>query len=694
VSPASLAVVLAAIVAIPLVVWLYARREPPVRRRWLLAALRIAAVAVVVLLLLDPRIPSDAAAGASGIQLLIDASESMTAAGPDGAAPWARALARLEEEAAAAERPPLRFGGAEPAPFGGSEGAAVGDGVATRPPDRRTSLLAPALERTAEAGARSVVVITDGRIEDAAAARETARRLGLGVEVVDVGADSVVNATLTALDLPASVAAGEGVPATVAVSASDASAGDSATVEILEEGRVVWSERIALPAPGRILRREPTLPPPSREGTVRYAARVTADARPPEGEPADSTGQEGDAAPDAFPGDDRRVAFVDVDPVEGAVVLVSTVPDWESRFLLPVLEQVTGLRIRGFLAVDGDRWLVSAPRGAGGTVATSEVRPAATSAEILVVQGGGRGLPGWLGEALGNAGRAVLLPGGPTDLDAFDLIAGRALAGEWYVAPDPPPSPLAAELAGIPVERLPPLGPVLPVADTAGAVPLRLRRSGSGPEYPALLLREEAGRRRVAVLAPGLWRWAFRDTPGPDTYRRLWSGVAGWLLAGGGASGASVRPLERVAAPGEPMEWSAPAAAGDSVTLTWERLEDPEAGAPPQERPEAGAARDTTVAVPASGRFVVPAPAAGSYMYRIRRGDGVPADSGRVEVEAWSAALTHPRARGLGAEEEVEAGGGEGARGGRPLRTEPWPYLLVLVLLAVEWIGRRRKGLR
>lgn len=666
-SAASLAVALAAAFAILLVVWLYRRREPPVRRRWLLATLRVTAVAVVALLLLDPRIPSNASDGSAGARLLVDASESMSAVDPEGETPWARALERAEE-AESAGRTALRFGGPEPTPFAGSDVPTAGASVAG--PDQRTSLLAPALERVAEAGARSVVVVTDGRIEDAARARETARRLGLGVEVVDVGTDSLENATVVELDLPAAVGADEGVPAAVVVAASPASAGDSATVELLEEGRAVWSERIVLPAAGRTLRRETTLPVPVTDGTVRYAASVRMDADP-----------------DAFPADDRRVAFVEVDPVDGAVVLVSTAADWEPRFLLPVLEQVTGLPVRGFLAVGEDRWLVSERGGGGGTVADDAVRPAATAAEILVVQGGDAPLPGWLDEALGASARAVLLPGSPADLESFDLTAPRFLEGEWYVAPDPPPSPLAAELAGIPVERLPPLGPVLPVPEASGAVPLRLRRSGADEEHPAIMLLESGGRRRVAVLAPGLWRWAFRDEPGPAAYRRLWSGVAGWLLAGGSAAGTGVRPVDRVATPGEPMEWSAPAAAGDSVTLSWERADGGTTG-------EDAVGRDTTVAVPASGRFVLPAPEPGPWRYRVEARGDFAADSGRVEVEAWSAEFVHPRTAGFDGDAQAGDGGAEGARDGRPLRTEPWPYLLVLVLLTAEWIGRRRKGLR
>jgi hypothetical protein len=42
------------------------------------------------------------------------------------------------------------------------------------------------------------------------------------------------------------------------------------------------------------------------------------------------------------------------------------------------------------------------------------------------------------------------------------------------------------------------------------------------------------------------------------------------------------------------------------------------------------------------------------------------------------------------------AGAGQewGAPGGRPLRTSAWPYLLLLAFLSLEWVGRRRAGLR
>ena len=37
---------------------------------------------------------------------------------------------------------------------------------------------------------------------------------------------------------------------------------------------------------------------------------------------------------------------------------------------------------------------------------------------------------------------------------------------------------------------------------------------------------------------------------------------------------------------------------------------------------------------------------------------------------------------------------GEATADGRPLRTHPLPYLLLVLLLSLEWVGRRRSGLR
>jgi hypothetical protein len=67
---------------------------------------------------------------------------------------------------------------------------------------------------------------------------------------------------------------------------------------------------------------------------------------------------------------------------------------------------------------------------------------------------------------------------------------------------------------------------------------------------------------------------------------------------------------------------------------------------------------------------------------------------GLVEVEEWAASLRHPPLavpERLAAASEASATGGDG---GRPLRTHPLPYIVALLLLCAEWLGRRRVGLR
>ena len=66
--------------------------------------------------------------------------------------------------------------------------------------------------------------------------------------------------------------------------------------------------------------------------------------------------------------------------------------------------------------------------------------------------------------------------------------------------------------------------------------------------------------------------------------------------------------------------------------------------------------------------------------------------SGLLVVEAPALDLQPARAVSL-----LDAVGGTAlaaSGAGQPLRTHPVPYLLLLVFLAAEWLGRRRSGLR
>jgi hypothetical protein len=177
------------------------------------------------------------------------------------------------------------------------------------------------------------------------------------------------------------------------------------------------------------------------------------------------------------------------------------------------------------------------------------------------------------------------------------------------------------------------------------------------------------------VLASGFWRWAAREN-GRDAYRRLWSGVAGWLLAGEGAAPLEPRPATWVVPRGEPVVWTAPVdsiarsvvvTAGDSVVVT---------------APLEGEGPQSTGVLPP-----------GAYAYRVEGITDEVLASGRFDVAEATLEMTPLPAVPV----ESDAVGtrvGVGERPGSPLRTSAWPYLLVIALLCAEWIGRRRSGLR
>ncbi|MEQ9569088.1 MAG: hypothetical protein RLN75_02770, partial [Longimicrobiales bacterium] len=151
------------------------------------------------------------------------------------------------------------------------------------------------------------------------------------------------------------------------------------------------------------------------------------------------------------------------------------------------------------------------------------------------------------------------------------------------------------------------------------------------------------------------------------------------------APGGGVGPAERVAAADRPVAWWAPVAPGGTLEVTTTGAD--------------GASRTDTVAVGADGRARLPARSAGGYDWtaRILTPDSLAARdrtwSGRLELESHTDEFRWPRDTALTAwdsgSDAVRAAGP-----GRPLRTSPWPYLLLLALLSAEWILRRRSGLR
>jgi hypothetical protein len=690
-------------------VWIYFRRELPIAGRRTLAGLRAATLVIILFLLANPSLPGDGEPlGTTGPWLLVDASLSMTAAVPDTPAaapdtpaaapdtPAARTVGRSAWVDALERAVEVSTEDSHVASFGGPW---IGPAPGTlERPEQPTSLLGPALDRALESGASEITVVSDMRIADQDVVLRRIAERAVPIRFEAVGPSGGRNAGIGRLQAPPSVSGGDSIPLEFTIISEGVT--DSMDVRILEEGQPV---RVLRAAPATA-RRESVLrvavPAPPESGPVRYTAEVQ-------------------FAGDMFPLDDRRDVLVEVDPEAGGLVLVSFTSDWEPRFLLPVLQQVTGLTPHGFVALQDGRFLAleSGPKG-GGIRETDEVRRRVEGAELLVVHGASARVPQWILEAAVAASRVIVFAADAKGPSTFGLRVAPVEGGEWYASTGPTPSVLSGALQETPWSGLPPLTGFLKAEEeSVGDAPLRVQLQGSGPADPAMLMTTDGPRRRVTVLTAGYWRWAFRPGAGRVAYRRLWSALGGWLLANEPLSGGpGVRPTQAVSPVGSLQEWRSPTfRGGDLRVKIWagrEGFPSPQGGGGPPGRGDltgpgdpsgvsgqapGDAVVDTTVTIPETGVFELPGLPEGDYTYEVVGGDDETAGSGRFLVTSYSPEM------GLPVMETAEPSGVEAPevgesdalkRKGRPMRSHPLPYLVVLVLLCTEWVLRRRRGLR
>lgn len=634
--------------AVALAVHTYFVREPKGRGRGLLAVLRVFSITLIILLLIDPKVNTGAPRRTGGTRVLVDASLSMSMGGA-----WQRALA--EAQRADSDGRVLLFG---------SDARAVSpDSLSGFSPYSGQSRLLPALQSAAEAGAQRVVLITDGAIDDAPDVARWLPALGIDVDVRNVGGTAVTNRAISEVSAPTWAEAGK--PLSLRIGARATGMRGATPVVVRQNGNAVANGSVELPDDGTgIVTLTFNANGPPEGGLVRYDVAFTSN--------------------DSIPDDDVRSIYVFVSEKPAGVAIVSFDPDWEPRFLHPVLANALGLPVRTFLHMPAGGYF----RGgngleAGGRVDEAGVRRAVGEADLVVMLGLGASAPDWAQQAARTARRSIIFPadeGGQIPIPTSSLMEA-----DWYVAAEVPPSPIASLLGDIAAGELPPLNSLQTAQSPADAwAPLLAGRTRRGGRSPLIVAGENGGRRWVVALGRGYWRWSFRGGAARDAYQRLWGSLAGWTVQDQAqVAGSAIRPVQRSVPRATALRWVAPGIAADSIEL--------------QLRAADGTTSRVMLNTQAGDTATSAPPAPGHYTYAVRafaEDDEVARAAGPLTVESYSPEFIRRSSSVDPLKSAPHALTAKAAAQGRALHTYPWLYVVLVLLLCAEWILRRRWGLR
>jgi hypothetical protein len=357
------------------------------------------------------------------------------------------------------------------------------------------------------------------------------------------------------------------------------------------------------------------------------------------------------AAPgDRTPANDSVAVAVDVMPGAGAVI-ISTAPDYDVRDLAAVLRGTVLLPTRGFYRVAPGRWR---EEGSLAMASEEEVQRAAREAPLLVLHGD----TAIFGEPRALARGSML------------LVPPPSTPGEEWYATGAPSSPMATALSGSPWDSLPPLE-VAPIsmAEGVGFEVLETRRARR-LERRVAAVGWERPKRTVVVPARGFWRWRFRGGASAAAHSAFWGSVIDWLAAERGDR-RSASPADGAIREGQPVRW------------------------------RRGSPNDTVVAVALAKRG---ATAPDSIVVRFSSGslfaESPPLSAGIYDVSANGGAsvlVVNPSAEVLPKRPSVvdgDIGTGEALTDAPRLRGIGWIFAIVILSLCIEWMIRRRLGLR
>ena len=571
-----------------------------------LALLRALAAFAVAALLFDLPV------GRAHLQppdVALDASASWQRGAP-GCAGWRAALDSAS-----------RIGGGHWDRFGDSLRADDDRG----PPADRNSRLRTVADRAAGTG-RAVVVITDGELDDG----ELLSTLPRGSRAIVAPCAPTPDVAVSAIDAPRTVLAGDSLSARVTLLAGGAGA-PAGRVELRLDDALLAAQDVPALTPFAEL-------PVQLRGVAAGTAR-TAILRATVHAPGDREAQ-----------NDTLAITVDVSRA-AAAVFVSTAPDFDAREAVAALRGVTSLPTRAYYRVATGAWRTD---GTLAHVTEPEVAAALRDAPLAVIHGD---------TSLFGAPRAVTR-------GSLLLFAPPSTDGdEWYVSAAPA-SPLAAALASLPLDSLPPLSvsSALPRGSWQGLV---VRRSGNAQVTRVALVGWDAPRRIAVLGAQGFWRWRFRGGVRAEAYDAFFGSLYDWLVEGR-SDRRPVIPATQPIRAGEQIRWRRGTSTDSVVQLTITR------------RSATGRVYSValhfadTATVAESGSL-----APGLYDVRMQGGQAVLAVNASRELIPRRATV-HAGA----------VGGGSVVGEAPTARSLAWLYVLAVLLLCAEWLLRRQAGLR
>lgn len=625
----SIAIALGLVVA-----WLaYARSATPGQRGrvTLLALVRFVAVMLVAALLVGaPSAPPSPAAPL----VAIDASASWRRAhGDDSTA--VRALRTTWQSAANGSDAVVLLGDS-------LRDVSRGD-LARLTPNDRASRIRGAVDRAAALG-RPLLLVTDGEIDDAEALGDAPAGSSVRIPKQAPRRD----AAIADLTVPSSATAGDTLQV-AALIASGAAGSTDGTMQLTLDGSAVGTVPVPTLAAFATTRVTLALPIPRGAKTAIVQAVLH-------------------VAGDVEPRNDTLSAAIEIGDRPPAV-FVSTAPDLDVREVLVVLRGALSLPTRAYLRIAPGVWR---EEGSFAPIKEEEVRARAAAAGMLIVHGDTSWAPKTLGAM--RSARALWVPAPPTAL----ARAGESTrAAEWY-ASGAPVSPLSGSLSGLPWDSLPPLTLAGVPRSVNGTTVLEAKLGKNGQAVPAIVAREDAGRRTLIVSGSGYAGWAMRGGRSGEAFAALWGTIFDWLVVGRGDQ-RSARPASSWMRSGEPVHWRRGGTDSVVIAIVSRRSATTGGGAN-------GAASDTVPIRFAAGGVESTTPSLASGVYDVRTTGGAAVLVVNASRE-WI-----PRAPTV---RETSA-----ARGTRSTTDAPrlsdawWPFVAVLLLLCFEWIGRRVAGLR